>query len=186
MTLLRKAVAASALILTVTVSFSSFADTFTLVNDNGGDGFVNTFPGGFDLFGSDDGSVNNPIPNTATYSATALTNQTFFVTWTYHTNDSGVPGVALPPFFDPAGYVLNGVLTQLTDDNGLNDQNGSFIATIVAGDIYGMYVFSTDSCCGRADILVTISDTPLPAALPLFGSALGAGGLFWLRRRNRR
>jgi len=44
---------------------------------------------------------------------------------------------------------------------------------------------TTDDCCwGPALDNVSIAATPLPAALPLFGSALGFFGLFgWLRRR---
>ena len=45
---------------------------------------------------------------------------------------------------------------------------------------------TTDDCCwGAALDNVSIAATPLPAALPLFGSALGAFGLLgWFRRRR--
>jgi hypothetical protein len=44
---------------------------------------------------------------------------------------------------------------------------------------------TTDDCCwGPALDNVSIAATPLPAALPLFASALGAFGFFgWFRRR---
>src|SRR5690349_17045726 len=103
----RIAAAVSAGILANLISVQARADTFALTNTNGGDGFVNVLPNGFDLFGSDNGSLNDPIPNTAIYSATALNNQTFTVSWTYHTDDAGIPNVQAPPFFDPAGYFLN-------------------------------------------------------------------------------
>ena len=171
---------ASALLVSVAVSGPALADTFFLNNDNGGDGFVNVFPNGFDLFGADDHAEGNGQSNLTTYTAVAGSNQTFNISWTYHTNDTDGPS------FDPAGYFLNGALTQLSNSGGLDDQTGSFIISVLAGDTYGMYVFSDDSCCGRADISVTAADaTPLPAALPLFAGGLGMIGLLARRRKHK-
>lgn len=183
-TLAKKLLAASALMAAIAVSGPAFADTFTLSNSNGGDGFVNPVPGGFDLFGSDNGSG----ANYTYYTATASANKTFTVNWIYTTND------CCGSYWDPAGYVVNGVTHQLSTDTpfnsdssyaGQNDTSGSFVVSVLAGWTYGMYVFTQDGLAGRADILVTPSETPLPAALPLFISGLaGMGLLGWRKKRK--
>ena len=180
MNLIRNAFAASAVLLAVAVSAPASADTFNLAT-NGGDGSVidvvpNGFPNGFHLFGTDSGFGAD-----TTYTATALSNQSFNINWVYHTDDED-------PGFDPAGYVKNGVFTQLTDNSGPNDQNGAFILSVLTGEIYGFVVRSTDGEEGRADIFVTAlaaSETPLPAALPLFATGLGALGLLGWRRKRK-
>ena len=146
MNLIRNAFAASAVLLAVAVSAPASADTFNLAT-NGGDGSVSVIANGFHLFGSDNGDGFF-----TTYIATALSDQTFNVNWVYHTDDED------GPFYDPAGYVKNGV-TQLTDDSGSDNQNGAFILSVLAGDIYGFYVNSQDGAFGRADILVTFEAT---------------------------
>jgi hypothetical protein len=178
MSLIKKTFAALALTLAIAVSGPALADTFTLANDNGGDGFVNLLANGPDLFGANNGDIEFGFANYTTYTATALSDQTFNLNWVYHTEDDD-------PSFDPAGYVINGVFTQLTNDAGPNDQSGSFAVSVLTNDVYGIYVFSTDSCCGRADIAVTSSETPLPATLPLFATGLGTFGfLRWRRKRK--
>ena len=182
MNLIRNAFAASAVLLAVAVSAPASADTFSLTT-NGGDGFVNDvapngFPNGFRLFGTDDG-----VGVDTTYTATALSNQTFNVNWVYHTDDED-------PGFDPAGYVKNGVFTQLTDNSGPNDQNGAFILSVLTNDIYGFVVLSDDGEEGRADILVnaftvTAAETPLPAAVWMFGGGLGLVAMLSGRRKRK-
>ena len=97
--------AAGVLILGFGMSGPASADTFTLANTNGGDGFVTAISGGFDLFGANNGvDVGNPV--TTTYLATAGANETLTFHWTYTTVDE--------PGYDPAGYEINGVQTQLS------------------------------------------------------------------------
>ena len=176
MNFIKNAFTASAVLLTVAISAPASADTFNLFT-NGGDGFVTDIvPNGFHLFGTDDGTGLN-----TTYTATALSDQMFNVNWVYHTADFG-------PNYDPAGYVKNGIFTQLTDSDGSVDQNGAFILSVLTNDIYGFYVSSVDGIFGRGDILVTasaVSQVPLPAALPLFATGLGALGLFGWRRKRK-
>jgi len=163
------------------------ADSFTLTNDNGGDGFVNTSAGGFDLFGSNNGTLPHLISNNTDYVATASSNETLSLHWSYTTND------CCGSFWDPAGYIVNGVRTQLSIDSdpslitpGVFNSSGTLLLSLLAGDTYGFYVFSADSISGRADIAVTgLATTPVPAALPLFASALaGLGFLGWRRKKE--
>lgn len=173
------AACAATIFLLLGISKPALADTFTLTNTpSNADGFVNLIPGGFNLFGAD-----NSVGETATtYLATALSNQAFIVNWAYHTDDF--------PAFDPAGYYLNGVRTQLTNNVGSNNQSGPFLISVLAGDVYGFYVDSEDSGFGRANIQVTgfaapeASEVPLPASLPLFAG--GATLIALLGRRKRR
>jgi hypothetical protein len=67
-------------------------------------------------------------------------------------------------------------------------QSGSFILSVLTNDVYGFFINSVDSSGGPGELTVTIvatSATPLPAALPLFATGLGALGLFGWRRKRK-
>ena len=66
--------------------------------------------------------------------------------WCYTTEDED-------PSYDPAFYI-NGVYTQLTDDSGLNFQNGTQTISVSAGDEIGFSVFTDDGCCGSGILVV--------------------------------
>ena len=162
------------------VAGSANADTFTLSNDKGGDGFVNLTAGGFDLFGADNGW--NASGNITMYSATASLNESLTFAWTYTTKDTS------GSLYDPAGVMVNGVRTQLSVDQigppGTGNAIGVITLNVLAGQDYGFYVSTVDASDGRADIAVSDTfATPLPAAFPLF---VGGAGLFgWLARRRK-
>ena len=150
------------------------ASTFTLNSSNGGDGDCrHSFRVGSTCSGQTMGSRIGPGSLT-TYLATATAAATLTFKWTYGTAD--IDGSA----FDPAGYVLNDLFTQLTIDDGFLTQNGIVTLTVLAGQSYGFYIDSLDVALGRAHIAV--SETPLPAALLLFASGLGVLRLFSRRR----
>jgi len=137
------------------------ADVFVLTNDNGGDGYVTSIAGGFDVVGG-----NNGVPNTTNYLAVASTNETVSFNWSYSTQDSGAG-------FDPAGYVLNGAQIQLSTDlwagPGTNLGNGTVSFSVSAGQNYGVYVYTVDGFGGAGDIAVTdlvvqAAPSPLPGA----------------------
>jgi hypothetical protein len=164
---------------------SANADTFTLANTNGGDGYVTAISGGFDLFGPNNGVGIAGTAATTTYLATAGTSKTLTYNWTYTTND------CCGSYYDPAGYEINGVQTQLSVDMtgalGTGDAIGIVTFSVLAGQTYGFYVYSRDSLEGRGDIAVTsgVSAVPLPAALPLFATGLGVLGLLGWRRKRK-
>ena len=155
------------------------ADTFTLTNDNGGDGYVTAGPGG-GLFGTTlFGANNNVGANITLYSAVALSNQSIAANWVYSTADGG-------PSWDPAGFYHNGVYTQVSVDSGSNTQSGSYSFSVNTGDTYGIYVSSVDSCCGAGSLQISESaPSPVPGAGLLSYVVVACGGLAAFRRKLR-
>ncbi len=166
-------------------------------NTNGGNGYAVGTSTLYTIYGSNNGlgtydvhtgtcspadSCFNYTYTTAT--ATAATDMTLTFEYSYTTHDSWTS------YWDPAGYVINGAYTQLTPtvdpywynaNPGVRDYSGVVTLTILAGQTYGFYVYSLDGVCGFAEI--TVSLIPLPAALPLFGSALLGLGAIARRKR---
>jgi hypothetical protein len=54
------------------------------------------------------------------------------------------------PYWDPFGYSINGVATQLTDNGGANNQSGTVSIAVTGGDVFSFYVYSRDAFCGVA------------------------------------
>ena len=157
------------------ISFSGdFAPANWTLTTNGGDGSVDTSgaPVSITLFGSDTGSVWQVI---TLYSITLPSNITLDFYWHYLTFDS------MGPFWDPAGYSVNGTWTQLSNSGGPNSQFG-FVSglSLSAGDTFAFYVDAVDDDFGPAQ--VTISGVPEPGTLALLGAGLG---LIALCRRRR-
>ncbi len=155
--------------------------TFVLSNDNGGDGYLGVPDPGYDflLVGADNGVG----PNTTTYTNTATVAETLDIKWSYTTYD------CCGSYWDPAGYILNGVETQLAGmpspytDVGAT-YTGSFLLTLAPGDTYGAYVYSLDSFEGPSTIeFGTAVPESSTWAMMIVGFGL-VGGL-GLRRCNR-
>jgi hypothetical protein len=107
-------------------------------------GGVQPVEGGFRLIGADGGTcagqshwvrVQAIIPED--------TNELGFL-WTYQTNDGA--------WYDPPQIILNGVITQLTNQN---NATGSGLIQVEAGDIFAFQQYSTDSCCQPGNLTIT-------------------------------
>ena len=93
----------------------------------------------------------------SSYTITAQLCGTITFDWSYTTLD------CQGPFWDPFGYSVNGVGTQLTDSGGANNQSGSVSVDVEAGDVFALYVYSLDAFCGVA--WSTISNFSAPDAV---------------------
>jgi len=139
---------------------------------NGGDGsLVDSSPVSLKIIGSDDGTGN---VNTTLEIDAQCTGQYSF-DWDYSSDNGGAS-------FDPAGYIIDGVLTQLTADGGGVVQSDSATIFVTVGQPFGFYVDTEDSLFGAG--MITISNFQ-PAScqqvagelLPLDNTALLIGGL---------
>ena len=110
--------------------------------------------------------------------------------WDYHTND------LFGPYWDPFGYLLNGVFTKLTVDSGefsLTDpvvQSNSVLFAVMMGDVFGFRAHSTDSRFGPATTVISnfnffnsMIPVPEPSTLVLLGSGL-AGLVAWRKKKT--
>jgi hypothetical protein len=102
--------------------------------------------------------------------------------WDYVTTDIAGPS------FDPAGFYLNAVPVQLSDNGGSNSQNGSELSILVnPGDVFAFYVNASDDCCGAATFTVdnfVAQETPEPSTVGMFLAGLSLLGIGRYRRRG--
>lgn len=162
----------------------SFSGAYAPINwnltTNGGDGsvFTGNAPNSILLQGSDTGADMQIV---TLYSITVPVNIVLDFFWRYDSFDVDGPG------FDPAGYSINGVFTQLSSNAGLSNQTGSVTGlSLTAGQVFAFYVDSGDDLFGRAQIEIFGSD-PNQASLPEPGTwaLMGAGTILlgvWRRR----
>lgn len=176
-TLRALALASTLALASATVSAASFT-----IDLGGGDGTVLDISkpsGKFDLtfvmIGSDS---NSNLPVITRYTTTASESLLVTGEYSYLSND------CCGPVFDPFGFVVNDVLTQLTDDDGNSGQAGTFSFNVAAGDTYGWFIRSSDDILGAASVSVgaDLAAVPVPASLPLLGTAVA--GIVALRRRR--
>jgi hypothetical protein len=185
--------AALSAIAGATLAFAGGAQAaFVFSNDAGGDGtLLGTVPS-FSIIGSDNGSGYD----TAFYVQTFTTSEIVTFTWSYSTADSG-GGVS-----DPAGFIHNGVETQLSVDGDPGEgSSGTWSEIVTAGDTFGWYVESIDSGGGCAELDVNgggggapacvfnsgggTNPVPEPHSLVLMLTGLAAIWVAARRRRNR-
>ncbi len=151
---------------------------YSLFNTNGGDGYVTPITGGYDIFGSDDGTPDN----FTAYLDTATKTQTLAFNYTYTTNDLG------GSFFDPAGFYRDGTLFSVSPDSLEYGQSisGVFKIRVQAGQTFGFFIYSADSSFGRGDIAVVPSTAtagvPEPASWALMIAGFGLTGAAMRRR----
>jgi hypothetical protein len=176
-TLLATGVAAAALVGLAAAP----ASAWTLTDTNGGGGSLGTPDPGYDflIIGSDNG-VGESL---TTLTTTAATAETVSFKWSYTTDD------CCGSYWDPGGYIIDGVETQLSPSlPAYADVGATYTGTVAlslsAGDTYGFYVDSLDSLGGPATIEFG-SPTPEPATWAMMLAGFGMAG-FALRRRSSR
>ena len=108
------------------------------------------------------GSNNGVGENTAFYTQPFATSQVVTFTWQYASADSNTA-------VDPAGWVLDGVETQLSIDGDMGTtSSGTTSVTVLAGHTFGFYVFSSDSLFGAGMLAINedLPGAPPPPAIP--------------------
>ncbi len=99
---------------------------------------LTNMPTGFTIAGNNDGLSGA----NSRFTIIIPENGTIKFKWSYTTDDG--------PFFDKAGYLLNGIFTELTDpDSEEQEANGEETVVVEAGDTFAFIVDATDACCGR-------------------------------------
>lgn len=152
---------------------------WTLVTGEG-DGYVDASgaPGRLWIYGSDNGNHEVPVPLPAytDYLITAPGTGLVEVSLLYRSFDTDGPE------WDPAGYVVNGVRTQLSDDAGDVSQGAFRVSFAVnEGDTFGFYVYSLDGLWGRG--AAGVGPIPEPATYALMGLGLLLVGFVARRMR---
>lgn len=133
------------------------------------------------VIGSDGPQLNGGT----TFTIAAAGAGNVFFDWLYMTAD-------VDPSTDPAGYILNGIRTQLSVDTGANTQSGNQFFAVAAGDIFGFFVDTTDNQFGSASLAISNfrapAGTPPPPGVPEPGTvallALGMLGFAASRKRQ--
>ncbi|RIH66070.1 HYR domain-containing protein [Mariniphaga sediminis] len=107
---------------------------------NGGNGHIDLSgaPTQITLWGSDGSGASSPDTE---YKITIPSDGMMSFDWDYYTYDWG-------PNYDPFGYSINGVFTQLTDNSGSGTQNGSISIPLNQGDVFAFVVQTTDDAVG--------------------------------------
>ncbi len=159
--------------------------TLTLNNSDGGVDTTNA-PVSITLIGPDN---NSGTAGTTDFTIAAAGTGTWSFSWEYTSEDTNA--------FDGAGWLLNGVYTEVADNQLAMDSPGD-VATgsesipVVLGDIIGFRVRSSDKTLGagfftisdfEAPVDVTPPGVPAPSTLALL--ALGATGLGIARQRRK-
>lgn len=127
-----------------------------------------------------------PVPADTDFTIAALGDGNVTFDWLYTTADEDA-------FFDPFGYLLNGIFTQLTTDflptPPETPQSGTTSFAVTMGDIFGFRAASTDTQFGSASTTISNFSAPMSESVPepsnLF--LLGLGMIFLgLRRFQKR
>ena len=144
--------------------FAGYFDpiNWTLINTNGGDGSV-------DVTGAPDqiflvGSDNSSGANYTNYEIVIPADGNLSFDWIWGTNDG--------PMWDPFGYSIDGVFTQLTDDNGNTFQSGNVLINVTQGSTFAFSIHTLDGLYGSsAEISSVFLFTPI--TLPVVQDVCG-------------
>lgn len=153
---------------------------FSLVNSNGGDGYVQVDPLDpriFTLFSANNApGINSGFFNLTTYGQVSAKAQLINVSWRHVTADTEAN-------WDPGGWYIGKQFNQLTDDTITTGivQRGRFQIAVNPGDSWGFYINSSDSFGGRGQL--SISTVPEPGSWAMFIAGFGLCGAALRRRR---
>jgi hypothetical protein len=183
MRILLSVVSLCAFCCTADASVINFTGPFDVANwtrqvTNGGDGSfgLTNAPLSVTLFGSD----NDVGSSDTRFSITPTTGWFINFDWQYSTTD-------FFPFWDPAGYSINGVFTELTDGNGGSPQSGQVRnQLILPGDVFAFEQRSRDSVAGRGELTISSFSATVPEPASFIPVAVGfaAFGVRAFRRRR--
>jgi hypothetical protein len=156
------------------VGFTGLYDVsnWTFSNTNGTDGFLDTSNAPTSVLIA---SGNNLRQGEADFSILAPFSGSVSFDWSYSTIDG--------PFWDPFLVGVDGVFTQLTDNNGSQTQSGSYSVSLLEGQLLTLRAFTVDGDVGRAQTTISnFQAVPEPTSMAIFG--LGALGFAYRNRRK--
>jgi len=159
-------------------ALTTFAGTYAPANwtqSIGGDGSIDPSgaPASITLVSANN-ATDTDILNFTDFTISAPSSGTVNFNWNYTSLDT------FGPSFDPFGYLLNGVFTQLTNDSGAAAQSGSASFSLLTGDVFGFRQTTVDSLLGSASTTISNFNAPVvPGPLPLLGAGAALG---WSRR----
>jgi hypothetical protein len=107
-------------------------------------GTVEPVEGGFRLVGADGGTCAGQSHWVKLEAIIPEETNELGFQWAYQTNDGS--------WYDPPQIILNGVVTQLTNQNSAT---GSGLVTVEPGDVFAFQQYSTDSCCQPGLLTIT-------------------------------
>jgi hypothetical protein len=126
----------------------------------------------------------NDVAGATSYTITVPNAIVLSFDWSYINND-----LYQDPLFEPAGYLVDGILFQLTDDLGAPTQSGTVTLALSAGDVFGFEVVTFDGYYGSANgtygssfLSVTDFAVPEPVSWPVLALGLGALAMLVIRR----
>ena len=127
-------------------------------------------PASIQILGGNSGCIVFQCTVSFTIAAVASGDVSFH--WDYQTFDPAGPA------FEVFGFLLNGVFTQLSDNDGLDIQSGNESFPVSLGDVFGFRLDCQDCIEGPANITLSSFSAPVAAAVPepstllLLGSGL--------------
>ena len=107
-------------------------------------GSVQPVEGGFRLTGADGGTCAGQSHWVRMQAIIPEDTNELGFQWAYQTNDGA--------WYDPPQIILNGVITQLTNQN---NATGSGLIQVETGDVFAFQQYSTDSCCQPGNLTIT-------------------------------